>query len=200
MTTFISSLSDIITGLQLTVSGAVALAIISIIGSLLFLPRPILCISAGFAFGLWAAPIVLIASTVGAALGLWISRYFAHQQISGFVEKRPVLKAVKEAIEYEGWRIVGLLRIASPLPFSLQNYLFGLTRIGTGLFAGVTMIGIAPAVFLYVYMGSAGRSALTEPGVQVHHYIALAVGMLALSVAIILVARRTRLALRSNTK
>jgi hypothetical protein len=44
-----------------------------------------------------------------------------------------MLRAVVDAADSEGWRVVGLLRFWSPVPTIVQNYLFGLT--GTRLWA-----------------------------------------------------------------
>src|SRR5262249_18745164 len=44
--------------------------------------------------------------------------------------RRPVWKALVQAIDAEGWRLVGLLRLASLIPGAATNYLLGVTRIG----------------------------------------------------------------------
>jgi uncharacterized membrane protein YdjX (TVP38/TMEM64 family) len=54
------------------------------------------------------------------------------------------------------------LRFASPLPNAVQNYVFGLTRIGFLAFAITTFLFAIPQVMLYVYLGSAGRAVLLD--------------------------------------
>jgi uncharacterized membrane protein YdjX (TVP38/TMEM64 family) len=65
-------------------------------------------------------------------------------------------------VDEEGWRVVALLRFASPLPNAVQNYVFGLTRIGFLPFAITTFLFTIPQVMLYVYLGSTGRALLDE--------------------------------------
>ena len=96
------------------------------------------------------------------------------------------------AVDEEGWRIVALLRFASPVPNAVQNYLFGLTRIGFIPFAVTTFVFSIPQIVLYVYLGSAGRAVLFDETLSTLNRILLGVGLISIVVAAALIIRRVR--------
>ena len=71
--------------------------------------------------------------------------------------------AIDGAIAEGGWKIVALLRLSPAVPFNLQNYLFGLTRIGFWPYLLTSWIAMMPGTFLYVYVGHLTGEALTYP-------------------------------------
>ena len=70
------------------------------------------------------------------------------------------MRAIADAVDEEGWRIVALLRFASPTPSSVQNYVFGVTRIGFWPYTLASLVFVIPQTVFYVYLGSVGRSLL----------------------------------------
>src|SRR4051812_11433275 len=48
-------------------SGLLALTALAVASGLFFLPRPVLCLLGGAAFGFWAVPAIVIGTTAGAA-------------------------------------------------------------------------------------------------------------------------------------
>lgn len=95
-------------------------------------------------------------------------------------------------MDEEGWRVVALLRFASPLPNAVQNYAFGLTRIGFLPFAITTFLFTIPQVTLYVYLGSTGRAVLLDENLSTLNRVLLGVGLISLVCAAMLVVRRSR--------
>jgi len=69
---------------------------------------------------------------------------------------------IADAVDAEGWHIVALLRFASPTPSSVQNYVFGVTRIGFWPYILASIVFTIPQTFFYVYLGSIGRSLLLD--------------------------------------
>ena len=55
---------------------------------------------------------------------------------------------------------MALLRFASPTPSSVQNYVFGVTRIGFWPYAIASLVFTIPQTVFYVYLGSVGRRVL----------------------------------------
>jgi uncharacterized membrane protein YdjX (TVP38/TMEM64 family) len=145
---------------QATAPSLSLLAVVFVIGALLFVPRPPLCVAAGMLFGISAFPVALFSSTAGAVLGFLISRYLLRSQFLNAVDRKPKWKAITRAVDIEGWRIVGLMRLASPVPGSATNYLFGLTRISLWHYTAATVAGLVPQCFLFVYLGATGQAAL----------------------------------------
>lgn len=110
--------------------GPVAFGILYIVATVALAPAAPLSVVAGLAFGGWGIPLVLITATTGASLAFLLARYLMRDHIRRFAEERPKLKAVDIAVGEEGWKIVALLRLSPLVPFNLQNYLFGVTKIG----------------------------------------------------------------------
>lgn len=134
--------------------GAAVFALVYIAATVLFVPGLILTLAAGALYGLLYGTIVVsIASTLGAGAAFLIGRHLARDKISEVAAKHPKFDAVDEAIAEGGWKIVALLRLSPAVPFNLQNYMFGLTRIGFWAYLLTSWIAMLPGTFLYVYVG-----------------------------------------------
>lgn len=69
------------------------------------------------------------ANQVAAGVAFLIARYFARERILKLVEGNKKFLAIDKAIGENGFRVVTLLRLSPLLPFSLGNYLYGLTSV-----------------------------------------------------------------------
>src|SRR2546426_6627711 len=110
---------------ELGAAGITLFAATLVVGALTFIPRPALCLLGGLLYGFSAFPIVLIASTAGMAFAFLISRYLFRSYFCSKIDGRPKLRAIAKAVDAEGWRLVALLRFASPLPATAVNYALG---------------------------------------------------------------------------
>lgn len=169
-----------------------------IVSGLIFVPRPAVCILAGLTFGIAAFPLALAASTAGSLLGFVLARYFFRHRFARMIERHPKAKLVADAIDAEGWQLLLLLRIASPVPGPISNYSFGLSSMNTWTFLIVTAIGIAPQVFAFVYLGAVGQVALDDKSVSSTRLMFGIAGVIVLLVVIAIVTRRVRQTLRSK--
>jgi uncharacterized membrane protein YdjX (TVP38/TMEM64 family) len=176
-------------------SGAV-LALVFLVSGLVLIPRTFLCLASGAMFGLGTIPIILPSTTLSAVIGFLLARYLFADWLQRQVDRRPRFRAVMDAIDSEGWRIVALLRFGSPLPSTVQTYLFGITRIGVVPFTIATLLFTIPQVCLYVWLGAAGRAALLDDGSSGLSRGLMLVAAITLTTAMILVTRKTRLALQ----
>jgi uncharacterized membrane protein YdjX (TVP38/TMEM64 family) len=188
---WLGALRDWIVGLGF--AGIVIFAAIYVVGAVVLAPEAVLTIAAGFAWGLWGFPIVLLAATIGAALAFLIARYAAREKIRRLLEHRRNLAAIDKTVAEEGWKIVALLRLSPVIPFNLQNYLFGVTAIPFPHFVAATFAGIIPGTALYIYLGALGNTA-GEGGPA--KWVFFGVGLLATVVVVILVTRKARAKLR----
>ena len=66
---------------------------------------------------------------MAASVAFLIARYFARERILKLVEGNKKFLAIDKAIGENGFRVVTLLRLSPLLPFSLGNYLYGLTSV-----------------------------------------------------------------------
>jgi uncharacterized membrane protein YdjX (TVP38/TMEM64 family) len=176
-------------------AGLVGLATICALGALLWVPRFTLYLLGGLVFGLAAAPAAVIGTTLGAVLALLVARYAARDWFLRRIENWPVWQATLAAIEADGWRLVALVRFASPMPGGAINYLYGLTRIGLTPYAAATCAGLVPPITAFVALGAFGRMALEELSGSWPERVAIAAGVAVLLLIILLVLRRVRASL-----
>ena len=66
---------------------------------------------------------------MAASVAFLIARYFARERILKLVEGNKKFLAIDKAIGENGFRVVTLLRLSPLFPFSLGNYLYGLTSV-----------------------------------------------------------------------
>src|SRR6516225_9778137 len=182
----------LLTGQGIQETGLFSLGIIFFVAALTFIPRTPICIVGGLIFGLAAFPVALIGSTLGAVTGFLLSRYMFRSLFSAMTRRRPRLKLIVDAIDAEGWRLLALLRLASPVPGSVSNYLFGLTSMQLLPYTAATLFGSAPQVLAFVYLGAAGRLALDAYSVSTAKLVFTLAGC-ALSVAAVwIITRRVK--------
>jgi uncharacterized membrane protein YdjX (TVP38/TMEM64 family) len=179
-------------GGDLSVHSSMMLSLIFFTASFVLVPRTFLCLGAGVSFGLAAVPVILPSTMLGGILAFLSARYFFSERVQAYVDARPRLRRFATAVDEEGWRIVALLRFASPVPNAVQNYVFGLTRIGFVPFAVTTFIFSIPQVVLYVYLGSAGRAVLLDESLSTLNRALLGAGLVSILVAAFLIVRRVR--------
>ena len=153
-------------------------------------PAWALTLVAGLVWGLWGVPLVLGSATLAACVAFLIGRHLARDRVVGLVDRDDRLVALKSAVDKEGWKVVGLMRLSPVFPFGLQNYLFGITGIPLLPYALATFVGIAPGTALYVYIGSLG-SAGGEGGGPLR-WVLLGVGLLATAAVVWLVTKRAK--------
>jgi uncharacterized membrane protein YdjX (TVP38/TMEM64 family) len=124
-------------------------------------PGPLLAGAAGLLFGTaLGTPVAIVSATLGAVLAFCIARFVAHDAAQTLTGER--LAPVHDWIERRGFWAVLYARIAPGVPYSLVNYVAGLTRVGLPAFAAATAIGCAPRAFAYTALGGS-LDDLTSP-------------------------------------
>jgi uncharacterized membrane protein YdjX (TVP38/TMEM64 family) len=186
---------------QLGVLGPAVFAGAYILAGLLFVPGSALTLASGALFGLmWGTAIVSIASTITAALAFLIARYVAREKVRRAAERNRSFAAIDRAIGKGGWRIVAMLRLSPAVPFSLGNYLYGLTSIRFRPYVLASWLCMLPGTFVYVYIGHLGAQGLQAAGggsnaVGIGKTVLLVAGLVATVVVTVYVTRLARRAL-----
>ncbi len=163
-------------------------------------PGSLLTLAAGAIFGVWAGVLwVFVGATLGASAAFLVGRYLARGAVERRAARDPRFRAIDRAIAADGRRIVFLLRLSPAVPFTLLNYLLGLTRVRFADFV-VASAGMLPGTALYVYYGKvAGDVAAAAgggaPARGAGYYAVLAVGLAATVLVTALVTRLARRAL-----
>lgn len=180
--------------------GPVALGVIYVLAALLFVPGSLLTLAAGAIYGLVLGTVIVsIAATTSAALAFLIARYAARDRVRRLVAQSPRLAAVDRAIGAEGWKIVALLRLSPAVPFNLQNYLYGVTAVRFWPAVGASWLAMLPGTFMFVYLGSIGRTAAAGAATTPIEWVLRGIGLAATVAVTVYVARLARRAIAERT-
>lgn len=191
-------------GLQSTVRewgvwGPVAFGVIYAVAVVFFVPGSLLTLAAGAVFGLLQGTLIVsLSATTGAALAFLIARYLARERVQKQVQQSPKLIAVDRAIGEQGWKIVALLRLSPAVPFTLQNYLYGVTAIRFWPCVLTSWIAMLPGTFMYVYFGSLGSQAVAGGETSTLEWILRGVGLLATVLVTIYITRLAKRAMQEK--
>jgi len=180
---------------ELGPSSAAVLALVFVAGGLVPVPRTFLTLAAGVVYGMAAVPIIMPATTAGCLIAFFIARYLFAGWLWRATQDKPKLSAIMNAVDAEGWRIVALCRLASPIPSTIQNALFGLTRIGIWPYTWSTFLFTIPQILLYAYLGSIGKAALLGETEGVSLGVMMA-GGITFALVILMITRRVRASMR----
>src|SRR6266508_3431239 len=113
----------------------------------------VLSLVIGAIFGLlWGTLIVSFASSMGATLAFFSSRFLFREAVRSRFGDR--LRAIDAGLKKEGAFYLFALRLVPAFPFVLVNLLMGLTPIRTRTFYWVSQIGMLPATIVYVNAGT----------------------------------------------
>jgi uncharacterized membrane protein YdjX (TVP38/TMEM64 family) len=150
---------------QMGVAGILIFIAVYAVATVLLAPGAILTIGAGFAFGLWKGFLAVSAgSTVGAALAFLVARFVARDRIEAMARQNEKFQGLDNAIGRQGAKLIFLLRLSPVIPFNLSNYFYGLTAVRFWRYVFASWIGMMPATFLYVYIGTASKAAVAAAG------------------------------------
>ncbi|BFI31864.1 hypothetical protein AXG93_3459s1150 [Marchantia polymorpha subsp. ruderalis] len=134
----------------------------------LAIPAIPLTMSAGLLFGTGVGTIIVsIAGTIAATGAFLIARYLARDRILAMAKNNKKFLAIDKAIGEDGFRVVTLLRLSPLLPFSLGNYLYGLTSVKLGPYVLGSWLGMLPGTWAYVSAGAIGRAFIQSEAEQI---------------------------------
>src|SRR5438552_4361013 len=132
------------------------------LATVLLAPGSILTIGAGFAFGLWKGFLAVSAgATLGAAAAFLVARFIAREKVEATAKGNEKFREIDKAIGKQGAKLIFLLRLSPLIPFNLSNYFYGLTGVKFWPYVLASWIGMMPGTLLYVYIGVAGKAAVS---------------------------------------
>eukprot|EP00271_Cylindrocystis_brebissonii_P005734 TRINITY_DN17960_c0_g4_i1.p1 TRINITY_DN17960_c0_g4~~TRINITY_DN17960_c0_g4_i1.p1 ORF type:complete len:364 (-),score=36.31 TRINITY_DN17960_c0_g4_i1:723-1814(-) len=155
---------------------------------MLAIPAIPLTMSAGLLFGIPTGTLLVsIAGTIAATGAFLIARYVARDRLLEATKDNKKFQAIDRAVGDDSFRVVTLLRLSPLLPFSLGNYLYGLTSVKLRPYVLGSWVGMLPGTWAYVSAGSFGRSLLDaqegQPFQGTSSLISLGLGVTATLVA-----------------
>ena len=138
--------------------GVLAFVLLYLVAATLPIPRWPLTVAAGAMFGfVGGVAVALIVSFLGAASAFFISRYLLRHSVEKLIARRPKLKAVDDAMREGGWKAVALLQMSPAVPFGLQNYFLGASKVKLRSYLIGTACTGLPSTLIYVGAGAGGR-------------------------------------------
>jgi len=159
-------------------AGPVAMLALVVLGELVpLVPTQPFAIASGLLFGWGTGWALTLAGTTAAAVAAFqLSRTQGlanvEELMAGELGSRGrkglqsqlgrVQDAVSAGSELERTFKVFLLRLTPVVPFSVSNYLLGLTRLSLASFVAGTTLGMAPWMAFYAFVGSTGRALLAS--------------------------------------
>ena len=147
------------------------------IATVAMIPGGIFDLVGGVLFGpVWGSLINLAGATLGAAAAFLIARYIA----GDWVERRagPRLQKVVRSVETDGWQFVAFVRLVPIFPYTIVNYLLGVTRIPFHHYMVATVVFMAPSTVAYTWIGHASREAVAGDTANIRYALA-ALGLIA---------------------
>jgi uncharacterized membrane protein YdjX (TVP38/TMEM64 family) len=185
---------------QLNAQTAGVLALAFVIAAFIPVPRTIVVVGAGAAFGMKSLVVIVPSTTLGCMLAFLLARYLLRNLVAREVAKRRSWHVIAQAVDDEGWWIVALMRFWGPLPNFVQNYLFGLTRIGLLPFTVITLLFTLPQIVFYTYLGASGRAMLLDDGPVAFNLIVLGIAATTMIAVLILVSKRAKVILNQQAE
>lgn len=190
----LDALEDMLGRLGL-VRGLVVFCALAVAGTLVLMPAWIFHIAAGAVFGFWWGLVAaLVASALAALTAFLVARFLIPGWIERVAKRDEGFAAVDRAVKKDPWTVVALLRMSPVLPSALKSYFLGITRVDVIAYTFASALGMLPGLALKVFLGHAGRDALTAGGPL--KWSLLAVGVLATVGAAFFVGRAARKRLR----
>ena len=128
--------------------------IIYILSTALSLPgATVLTLAGGAFFGLFVGVLtVSFASTIGATLACFVSRYLLRDWVQKKFEDK--LTVINEGIDKEGSFYLFTLRLIPLLPFFVINLVMGLTKMPLITFYWVSQVGMLAGTIVYINAGN----------------------------------------------
>lgn len=159
--------------------GVVAIIVLYAAGVVVAAPSALMTYAATLVFGMWAIPITFLGAMLGLFLAFIIARLALQNQISWYCDRFAALRGIDKALEKNGFWIIFLLRQSPIIPFSAQNYMFGVLRVPVSKYLAASALGIIPGTIAKVYIFDMANKAALDPSTSTTTYLVAAVGIVA---------------------
>ncbi len=133
--------------------GAVLFVPLYAIWVTLLLPGVWASMLAGALYGTWLGTLlVFIGACIGAEVAFLLGRTFLRNWVQQRLNAMPKLQIVQKAVSQSGLKLVFLTRLSPAFPFSLLNFVYGLTEVSV-LDYSIGLLGILPGTILFCGLG-----------------------------------------------
>lgn len=149
--------------------GFVALYAISTVA---LIPGGIFDIAGGVLFGPILGSLVNLAgASLGAAAAFLVARYVAADWVERRAGRR--VQRVIKSVKTDGWKFVAFVRLVPIFPYTIVNYLLGVTRIPFHQYMIASVVFMLPSTIAYTWIGHAGSEALSGETNNIRYALAM---------------------------
>lgn len=135
------------------VSMAVLFAAVTVMTALCFPVAPLIGMTGGSLFGLWTGfALVLAVTALGSTLACLGSRFLFRDWIAARFARR--LARIDAGLETHGAAYLLSIRLNPVIPYWPVNLAFGCTHMPIRHFLPLTLVGLAPSIFVYALAGT----------------------------------------------
>ena len=153
---------------------------------------PVLSAVGGLLFGaLWGTLLVIGVATLSALVPFAISRQLGRDWVETKLQGKKIDQLYQRSEGQGGLMFVLTMRLIPVIPWEIQNYLSGLTKVSVVSYIVGTVLGIIPGSFSIVFLGSAASNPRSW---QFYVAIGLNVVMMAIVPAVALMVRKRKAA------
>jgi uncharacterized membrane protein YdjX (TVP38/TMEM64 family) len=141
---------------------ALLYVVIFTVATVLGFPSNVMTVAGGAVFGLIGGTVCsLLGATLGAVGAFCLTRSLLHNWVEQRFGHHPLLQRLKQSISRTPFYFVLAVRFTPISPFSLVNFLFGLTPIDLRTYTFGTFLGIIPLTLTYTWLGVTGQQAFS---------------------------------------
>ena len=121
------------------------------------LPGSVMLALAGVVFGKgWGAVAGLLGAPLRAVAGFAIARWLGREAVARLLHKH--VARLDEKLGEHAFKAVLLIRLLPNVPFDIQNYGLGFSRVTFGPYLLATVLGLIPWSIAYAYLGDSLRN------------------------------------------
>lgn len=161
------------------------------IATVALIPGGVFDVAGGVLFGpIYGSMINLAGASLGAAAAFLVARYVAADWVGRRAGRR--MQKVIKSVQTDGWQFVAFVRLVPIFPYTIVNYLLGVTRIPFHQYMLATVVFMLPSTIAYTWIGHAGSEAVSGDANNIRYALAMVA-----VIAIVVFAPRLYKSLRS---
>ena len=144
------------------INGVLALLLLFILMAIFLFPGSFSKYMSGYLFGFIPGMLFAwVASMIAALFPHFLAKHWLRPWAEKMLKKQQLLQDIETVISEDGWRTVAYTRISLVLPYTVLNYIYGVTSISTSDLLKGNLLMIVPAI-VYTWWGSQARIVLDE--------------------------------------
>lgn len=153
-------------------------------GLLAFIPSFVLGFANGLAFGaFWGGMLSLTSAMLAAVVCFYVARGLGRGAVESFAGRGSFEEADRWFARYGAYAVLAA-RLIPLVSFDAVSYAAGLTSMGVWRFLLATTVGMAPATFVYAYLGQSAPQYL--------RFVLVAFGVIVAGAVVAALVRRRR--------